>query len=63
MGKRNGIPTRYPILGPASIFECPVHKLVVALNAEGRIASSCPACKRAEARAIAHLATKQEVAS
>ena len=38
-------PRRYPVTGPASILECPVHLLVVALDASGRVASACLGCR------------------
>lgn len=37
---------RYPVRGRTSILECPVHRLIVALNDEGRICSTCPECVR-----------------
>lgn len=46
---------RYPITGPASIIACPRHGLAVALDAHGRITSSCPACDRVAAAAEAKL--------
>lgn len=35
---------RYPVTGRASILECPVHLLIVALDEAGRIKSACPDC-------------------
>lgn len=42
---------RYPVLGHASVIECPVHRCVVALNDAGRISSRCPECLRLQTRA------------
>lgn len=47
---------RYPLTGPASTIACPRHGLAVALDADGRIVSSCPACVRVAAAAEARLA-------
>lgn len=43
---------RYPVTGRASIIECPVHDLIVALNDSGRICSPCPGCQREAQHAI-----------
>jgi hypothetical protein len=45
-------PRRYPVPGVTSILECPVHQLVVALDNQGRITSSCPGCRREAEAAI-----------
>lgn len=45
---------KYPVLNsPRSFIECPVHGLAVALNAEGRIVSTCPGCLAVQVRARA----------
>ena len=36
--------SRYPVTSRASVIDCPVHGFTVALNEEGRIASTCPGC-------------------
>jgi hypothetical protein len=48
-------PRRYPVPGVTSILECPIHELVVALDNQGRIVSSCPACRREAEAAIERL--------
>lgn len=35
---------RYPVTSRRSVIDCPVHGFTVALNEEGRIASTCPGC-------------------
>jgi hypothetical protein len=37
---------RYPVLGLASIIDCPIHRFSVALDNQGRICSACPQCQR-----------------
>jgi len=37
---------RYPVLGLASIIDCPIHRCAVALDDQGRLCSECPECRR-----------------
>lgn len=53
---------RYPVAGPASVLECPVHGLIVALDDQGRVHSPCPACK-SEADRAQHLVEKKTAAA
>ena len=51
--------TPYPVPVRKPFCECPVHLLVVPVDERGRLAGSCPACRR-EAEAALPLVARSE---
>jgi len=44
--------TPYPVPGRKPFCECPVHLLVVPVDEQGRLAGSCPDCRREAEHAL-----------
>lgn len=50
---------KYPVTSRRAVIECPIHRVSVALDEHGRLASSCPECVREVTLAHARLACQQ----